>query len=185
MIYYLAHPYSGIEEASFRNACYWTNLLRQKGLCVFSPILHTHPYLYFGKANFDNGELDQIIGEDWLEWDLQILGAMMDEEGFCQFKCLKCGSIRDYQFECCGEIMTSDYFDGGVTVLLSNTAYDQNRGDFSDVIGNGDPSQYPNDAHICINWLSDGCRREYEFAKAHHIRVLELEAFLEGTEIEL
>lgn len=76
MIYYLAHKYRGMEEQSFRNAVYWTNLLRQRELTVFSPILHTHPYLEEGKQWMDGKELDCLLGEQWLEWDLGILEGM-------------------------------------------------------------------------------------------------------------
>jgi len=52
-----------------------------------------------------------------------------------------------------------------ITILMSRTAYDGK----------------------CYerNWHSKGCRREYEFAKEHHIRVLLLEDFVEGKEVEL
>jgi len=48
-----------------------------------------------------------------------------------------------------------------VTVLMSKTAYD---GEI---------------------WISSGCEREYQAAKAWGIPVLELEAFLDGKEVEL
>ena len=152
MIYYLAHPYSDNPLLAWHNAYEWTASLREQGLVVFSPILHTHHFHMEFKR--ETGTEDQYINEliKYVEWDLDIL----------------------------------DHMDvTAVTILLSKTAYEKNSGDFSDVIGVGDPTIWPDPNTWCINWLSSGCKKEYDWAKKHSIRVLELEAFLQSTEIEL
>jgi len=59
-----------------------------------------------------------------------------------------------------GEIIK---YDSGLTVLLSRTAYDMGM----------------------EHWYSSGCKEEYLWAKQHHVRVLELESFLQGVEVDL
>jgi len=159
MIYYLAHPYASNPDTSIKLAfevCFDLEFRRE--LIVYSPIRETH----FFHLNLLKLGLTPI---DYLKRDLALIEGMMKGDGFRQYKCEKCGGIRDYQFECCGKIKTTDYYDSGITVLLSKTAY-------SDA---GEPRF----------WHSSGCRQEYEFAKTHHIRILELESFLQGTEREL
>jgi len=87
---------------------------------------------------------------------------------------------EEYVNDICGrtlEILPARY-DSGVTILLDEDAYEINPGDFQTTVG-----ENPN--ILCINWLSDGCRRIYEWAKAHHVRVKSLQAMLAGKKVEL
>ena len=81
MNYYLAHPWSNNPAQSFQNAVKWTRQLREMQLIVFSPILHTHPYWKELKAEIEYTDVEKenneyIKKEDWLEWDLAILGSL-------------------------------------------------------------------------------------------------------------
>jgi len=60
-------------------------------------------------------------------------------------------------------------YNQGVTILMSNTAW-------------GLVSTFDEDPML---WFSKGCEKEYKFAKENDIRVLRLEEFLEGKEIEI
>lgn len=187
MIWYLAHPWSNDPNQSFRNAIHWTFQLRLSGLNVFSPILHIHPYWKYLKNNevvyFDypvkNAQnLDNYKqNEDWLAWDLALLKAFMKGDGGL-FEGL-CG--EDYEMD-----------DSGVTILLSRTAFGlpnllESLNDYYKDICEKDLQKFQAIKEKIWEdiWYSSGCRTEYEFAKAHHIRVLELEAFLEGREVDL
>jgi len=131
-IYYLAHPWAFNPALSFENAVRWTKQLREMGHAVFSPILHTHPYWDRLKQTCANK--GYIEAEDWVAWDLAILGKFIHP-----------------------------------VVLMSRAAYKFDTG-----------QQIKR--HV---WLSEGCGREYAYAKTHGIPVYELESFLEGGEVEL
>jgi hypothetical protein len=120
MIYYLAHPYIKNPTLSIHYAFEWTLKLRNRGLIVFSPIMHTHYYhCYHGK---------KVGQEDYTKWDLDLLEACLPN----------------------------------VTILMSHTAF---------LISSQDRK-----------WISKGCKREYYWGKEHHVRILDLEAFVEKEE---
>lgn len=184
MIYYLAHPYSGNPNESIKNAFFWMRKLRDKGYYSFSPVAHTHYYHEYWKK----GALPTY--EDYVDWDLQLLEALMKGDGkiiyqtyyvcaICQLPMRNCKCVEWEP----NPISTKKIiqYDSTVTVLLSRTAYHKERFEFYKLQDVSSQEYYTwNDC-----WGSDGCRQEYEFAKAHHIRVLELEAFLEGEEVAL
>jgi hypothetical protein len=71
-IYYLAQPYSYNPARAWRDAAMWTNQLRQLGITVFSPILHTHHY--------DEAYPDSYFDEDYVQWDLDILSHFVPSQ---------------------------------------------------------------------------------------------------------
>ncbi len=200
--FYLALPWKSNPDLSFEKATKWMYQLRRMGHYVFSPINHTHPYWKALRESInedmDETELEEIQQylekEDWLEWDLEIFESFMDGAGFTQFKCVKCGGIRDYSFHCCGEITQKQYYDSGVILLLSRTAYtitNKYEPNIKTHFETYNDLWRINPGNAKVNWKScwnsDGCRQEYEFAKdpSRNIRVLELESFLEGKEVDL
>ena len=62
---YLAIPYSGIEELSFKISCMVTAFLMKTGKTVYSPIVHGH--ILATKSDLPAGR------EFWLKHDLDIL----------------------------------------------------------------------------------------------------------------
>jgi len=73
-IYYLAQPWRINPHQSFYNAVKWTYQLREMGYYIFSPILHTHPYW---NALVEKTEQQYKKEEDWVEWDLKIMEALI------------------------------------------------------------------------------------------------------------
>lgn len=185
VIYYLGHPYSDNPEKSFRKAQKWTYILRKKGLPVFSPILHTHPYYDTMSDNFGMfGEpigtveecTDYLNTEDFVDWDIKIM------EGFMNWDGVRLGKGESFYYP-----NSKETWDSGIIMLLSDTAFVDDLTDSIDFY-----YKLYKDNQININknqwkeiWESQGCRKEYEFAKSRNIRVLELESFLEGKEVEL
>lgn len=171
-IFYLAHPYSNNPECNYQSVCFYMDQLLLKGLTVFSPIHHTHHYDLHAKACLTEEAYQKI---NYIEWDLKLITGFMKWDGHQEFK--------HYMSD---QIWQSQKYDSGIILLLHKSAYEENMGDFETVIGEGgDPTIYPNPNRKCINWLSEGCRQEYNFAKKHHIRVLDLDAFINKKEIEL
>ena len=202
MIYYLAHPYSNDPLKSFKNAQRWTYILRRVGFYPFSPILHTHPYYdtmtdNFGFNGVPVGTVEEFTNymntENFVDWDLKIIEGFMNHDGYigATLSCKICNktyklddnsqAIPDCDCKIGGHIVDKIYYDSGIILLLSNTAYFVDSKDMDDI--------YKRDLHPSVLqktvWKSDGCRLEYNFAKSHHIRVLELESFLEGKEVDL
>ena len=188
MIYYLAHPWKFHPNQSFTNAVNWTCQLRRKGLVVFSPILHTHPYW---ERVMSERSLEYIKNENWLEWDLALMEGMMNHDGTKESgKCSRCGRPHPYKknfwcLYCDGDVIKiPKKSDSGITMLMSKTAFK------SDPENRLPKEIYEEFFHLNIEdwqsfWHSQGCRQEYEFAKEHFIQIFELEAFLNGEEKEL
>jgi len=128
----------------------------------------------------------------YVAWDLKILDALRAGDGYehTRDRCEKFVSGDYLAHKCRTTCCACDEehpklpwvdkkYDSRVVMLLSRTAFlrkliphpKANEGFF--------PEEWE------FEWNSSGCRREYEFAKEHHIRVLELEAFLEGIEIDI
>ena len=157
MIYYLAQAYSKDPSQAFKNAVYWTYLLRQKGHDVFSPVLHAHNYErylsyhdidYNESLTFEENKLVKqtyLRQEDWVAWDLVILGNMKE-----------------------------------VTILFADDCLSSYRL-ISDLLG------YNNQIlkFFVDEMKSQGCLKEYNFAQLNHIRCLKLSDFLEGKEVEI
>jgi hypothetical protein len=68
---YLAGPYSGQEEHSFRCLTYLTGRLQKLGHVVFSPVTHSHPVARSQSMPTDH--------EFWMDQDLPFLQAWADE----------------------------------------------------------------------------------------------------------
>lgn len=168
MIFYLTQPYSSNPLLSFELAKEWTAILREKGFYPFSPILHSHPFHEWYKKNRMIGSnclytdnFNKIANETmkYIELDLALL------KGWCVFR----EYVNPYgQCEVGSELLP---FQPNVIMLLSKTAFNKN--------------WIFDTEHEITEWYSEGCQKEYEFAKENHIRVLELEAFLKGKEVEL
>lgn len=60
---YLAIPYSGMEEVSYKAANEVAAMLISEGYCVFSPISHSHPIWEAGNGIVENDH------ETWMEQD--------------------------------------------------------------------------------------------------------------------
>lgn len=188
-IYYLAHPWAYHPNQSFTNAVNWTSQLRQKGLVVFSPILHTHPYW---ERLMSERSLEYIENEDWLQWDFDLIEGMMKGDGTKEGgKCSRCGRPHPYKknfwcLYCDGDVIEiPKKYDSTLTMLMSKTA-------FVDDLTEPLEWYYKNQDDEIIEhswkndlWKSNGCRREYEYAKENFIQVFELEAFLNGEEKEI
>jgi hypothetical protein len=179
-IYYIAHPYSDNPEQSWNNACEWTSYLRNKGYILFSPILHTHPFHehVMKVCQYSSKFLNKKF--KYVEWDLDILNALMAGDGCVTYYCQDCGhsNVSDQDpltiCELCHQTMPPSYhYDSKLVVLLSKNAYEM-------TFVTGDINNW-----VISKWLSTGCEKEYEFAKKHYIQILELEAFLAGVETEL
>lgn len=73
-LWYFAHPYTckneageyilGGEEANFRLCCYRAATLIEKGICIYSPISHTHP-IHLAYPKFVGAEVHDM----WYEID--------------------------------------------------------------------------------------------------------------------
>jgi len=189
MIYYLAHPYSKFsdKEQPWEYAVAWVAQLRKMGLYVFSPILHTHCYSNHAKG---------IEDEKWLPWDLALIAVagFMKGDGGIIWKC-NAPDCKSHvgKFHHCTLRGHSTHkhikYDSGITVLLSKNAFKtpffkQITKELLVELYEPDPTEQFIEI-LDELWTSQGCRQEYEFAKKHHIRVLELESLLQGTEREL
>lgn len=64
---YLAIPYSGIEDVSYKTANEVAAILISKGYCVFSPISHSHSIANTGKDFISNDY------ETWMKQDKQFI----------------------------------------------------------------------------------------------------------------
>jgi len=64
---YLSVPYSGQEELSFHVSCTVASNLMLQGMCVFSPIIHSHALVCEDKT------LPKNDHDFWLKQDLTIL----------------------------------------------------------------------------------------------------------------
>ena len=209
-IYYLALPYSSNPKLSQGMSENYTNRLIELGHIMFSPVMHTHTFDINMQKKHKNVN-QPWLPPDYVAWDLKIMEGFMKEDGGCEHNCPVCGkklyswnggkniiyrcmSTGPSQYEWNGpKFVENDHgewnwktvprkgFDSGVILLLSNTAYFVDSEQMDDL--------YKRDFALSIRqktiWNSEGCRKEYEFAKSHHIRVLELEAFLEGKEVDL
>lgn len=196
-ILYIAHPWTFNPEKSFINAVAWVYELRLRGLIVFSPILHTHPYWKHLKSIYVDSYLKN---EDWLDWDLKIIGGFMNGDG-CKYNQRQCkqfhlylggGKCYGYPDTCCncnkGKYINveREKFDSGVIILLSNTAFEDESVTLQEMLEAFKEQCFDGTSPEWKDfWKSQGCRQEYEFAKSHHIRILELESFLEGKEVDL
>ena len=187
MIYYLAHPWAFNPNKSFENAVNWTSQLRQKGIIVFSPILHTHPYW---QQLMMSESLEYVENEDWLDWDLKLIEGFSNGDGHAQYGvCSGCGRKQGYKKNfwclwCDSDVIEQPaQFDTGITVLMDASAigkdFSMKKGWEFMQTGNGDLGTWK------AMWQSQGCRQEYERAKSKYIRVLDLKSFLEGVEKEI
>ena len=159
MRWYLAHPWAFNPDLSFQNAVKWTRQLREQGLLVFSPILHSHGY--WRELTRQKDYTAYLKDEDWLAWDLALMDGLANGDGRGENCVLK------------------PKYDTGVTVLLDEAAC---RAGEKPMI---QTSIYEDERFFKWLWLSDGCRREYEHAKKKSIRVLSLQAKLRGEEVDL
>lgn len=170
MIYYLAQPYSADPQQAYINALGWVNRLRQLGKIIFSPILHTHTYHHYWSNYGDSAEMDQVLSEDYVAWDLKLLDALRHGRTMAH------GNNEWHEIG----------YDLGVTVLLSQTAYIcKNKWGGIKLAYRAWKEDVVDELIWASFWNSDGCRREYEYAKTNHIRVLDLDAYLQGREQEV
>ena len=186
--WYLAHPWAFNPDLSFQNAVKWTRQLREQGLLVFSPILHSHGY--WRELTRQKDYTAYLKAEDWLAWDLGLLDGLANGDA-PNWLCADCHQRLDGDFYClsCDIDWTEQYpevypeneqlYDTGVTVLLDEAAC---RAGEKPMI---QTSIYEDERFFKWLWLSDGCRQEYEHAKKKSIRVLSLQAKLRGEEVEL
>jgi hypothetical protein len=77
---YLAIPYSGFEEESFRVANKIAAKLMNEGHLVFSPISHTHPIALAGNLPI-GWEYWKKFDESFLEWCDTLYVIIMDNNG--------------------------------------------------------------------------------------------------------
>lgn len=174
-IYYISNPYRGNEEGSWVQAARATTELRKRGLIVFSPVMHTHNYDERGFS---------LENEDWLAWDLALMEGMLQGDGgkyrigeYCPIHQdnVLLNATQGWWCDICKKIISESqikyeyelHYDSRLVVLLSRTAYTN----FEMPAG--------------MSFDSHGCKTEYEWAKQHHVRVLVLEDFLEGREVDL
>lgn len=133
-VYYLAHPFVRNPSEAIQKAREWTYLLRQRRLCVFSPVMHSYDFQkWLNRTHRDHGLMHYV------DWDLQLI----------------------------------QHLGKNMILLLSNTAYTMN-----DIIWK--ITTIPTPAKQLL-WLSRGCQREYEYARANDITVLQLEPFVEKS----
>lgn len=182
-IYYLAHPYSDDPEKSIKKAFYWTRQLRDKGLAVFSPVMHTHYYHVY----FKNGGMPTY--EDYVAWDLAIFEKMLGgKRAYCK-ECDLHFSEKTYSIcpSCLGDLDVEwEKYDSNVVMLLSETAI---KAPFHSCLnwcyeayikGNTLCDAYESNEITWEKiWNSPGCRQEYERAKQKFVRILCLEVVLE------
>ncbi len=163
MIYYLAQKYSGCEEIAFYVAVLTTKRLRQMGKVVFSPILHTHPY---------DAELQRHISmlkDCYFNTDFTLpdLEEYQKTEDYVAWDLALCeGWLRNDYYDDADPYMKINLFDSGLTMLFASSCFD------SEMV------------NVRI-WASEGARKEYQWAKAHNVKCLLLEPFLNGEEVEV
>ena len=198
MIYYLAHPYSDNPKLSQGFAENYTMELIQKGFTVFSPILHTHHFEMSMRRKHDNVK-SKWDAPDYVAWDLKIIEGFMNHDGgkYITSQCIYFHEYHDNKCPgkgktccCCdkGEFIKieKEKFDSGVIILLSNTAFSDEDCTLQEMLDAFKEQCFDGTSPEWKDfWNSQGCCQEYEFAKSHHIRILELESFLEGKEVEL
>ena len=180
-IYYLSNPYRGNEEGSWIQAARAMTKLRERGLTVFSPIMHTHHYDVEGFSN---------PAEDWLAWDLALMDGMMKSDGCWQYvaccdhapnndkigaRCPICRSLLDI----------IPHYDSQLVMLLSKIAYVDDLTMPLIEYYNLWQSHQINDVQWKALWKSTGCCLEYQRAKAKFVRVMVLEDFENGVEMDL
>ena len=163
---YLANPWKFNPEQSFNNAVQWTVKLRNMGFYLFSPILHTHPFWVklhwwqqdeqFGAASIiDKTVSNYLKNEDWITWDLRIIDGFAAHDGF-------------------EKLHGEGTYDSKLFMLMDKSAFTLKPVDHIMEIGMKN-----------VYWHSQGCRQEYEKAKAEHIQIFELQAMLNGELKEL
>lgn len=174
IVYYLAQAYTNHEQLSFFEAIRDSGKLRKRGHTVFSHIMHNHQYsieIY----QKDNGILDAPDKEDYLQWDLALCEGWLQHDSTHEMERIECTNIGKSQSECskykdCPECPVN--YDSGLVMLFApscfNNQYDENG-------ALKDDEQW--------EWASKGAKREYDWAKAHHVKCLLLEPFLEGKEV--
>lgn len=78
---YLAIPYTGIQESSYRQANLGTVILLNKHYNVFSPITHSHPLTMLGKYQVPHTwDYWQHIDYQFIDWADELC-VLVPEEG--------------------------------------------------------------------------------------------------------
>jgi len=189
MINYFSFPYSLIKdkEALMKELSRIRAILEiEMDLDVFSPLHHSH--------SFNEDLITKPPHEHWLIKDLKILEGFMNHDGYigAALNCKTCNKTyvlndigqavpdckcKPIHSHVCDKII----YDSGVIMLLPQTAFDTSLYDYNKILPN--PKLYEElKGEI---WKSDGCRIVYERCKEKHIRVLDLDAFLEGREDDI